>query len=486
MNRRRFILSVGAASLVAGTVHGSGAFSSVEKETQMSVAAVEDEKALLTLEFPSEKDVGTGGVIELIIKNETGTALDTLNVTFDTGEFDGTIEGFNLDQKLSGSTTDSKEITLNDQSEFLAGNEFTIGIEVGGFSATGSSNLKFDFTAKRGSDNLVIETIDEQDKRVISVTGEKESQDILARGSTVIYVDNSNQKKIKAINIADDLGTGDNPGIRNEKTLIEESNKIKALGSPIKFDASTDIKLPYVTKITNDSGNENPAIKTTDSDGNTNILIDDSNPSKFRPRSGKTLMTSGSFDGSVPSVFYVTKSDKHLARVDRSKADIVSTLGGNSANAVMGIGDINNDSNEELIFADGSQQVRYFTSGLKGFGTKVQGGGAGSNNGIGVGKPADFDDNGIVRVPIVAGNDTIRLVGDSESNDDISISQDSTRKSVVTVANVGNNTGLEIVYPSKDGNIKLIDDPLSDSPSVVEINRSPFDKVGIVSGLPNG
>ena len=259
--------------------------------------------------------------------------------------------------------------------------------------------------------------------------GESDDGKILDQESTVVYAG------LNAIS-----GTGSEP------ESLGASNAA-ALGAPttdLTGDGSND--LPFVTG----SG----GLKVIDSSGNTETLVtssDSSNPAK-----SKTLMTSGSWDGSDPSVFYADGDQATLYRVDGSGSVSTVAQPGNGVQAVTGIGDIDDDGTEELIFVDGSQQVRY----LKPDGTiqKVSGGGAGSNNGIGVGKAADFDDNGVVRVALVDGSNNVKLVGSTES--DVVLSDTSAKKSPVTVADVDNDGNLEVVYIGSNGHIKYVSDPL--------------------------
>lgn len=260
---------------------------------------------------------------------------------------------------------------------------------------------------------------------------EPDEKKILDRKSTVVYAG------VNAIS-----GTGSEP-----QSLAPSD--VAALGAPttdVTGNGSTD--LPFVT----DSG----ALKVTDSDGNTETLVTSSASSK--PATSKTLIASGSWDGSDPSVFYADGNQETLYRVDGSRSVSTVAQPGNGVQGVTGIGDIDDDGTAELIFIDGSQQVRY----LKPDGTieKVSGGGAGSNNGIGVGKAADFDDDGIVRVALVDGSNNVKLAGSAES--DVILSNTSAKKSPVTVADVDGGGDLEVVYIGSSGHIKYISDPLGE------------------------
>jgi len=190
-------------------------------------------------------------------------------------------------------------------------------------------------------------------------------------------------------------------------------------------------------------------------------------------------MTAGSWNSNNPSVFYASRNKKTLYRVDGGGS--VSTVAepGNGVQGVVGIGDIDNDGAAELIFVDGSQQIRYLST--DGTIEKISGGGVGSNNAVGVGKVANFDDG--VRVVFVNGSNNIKLVG----SDTTVLSAASAKKSPVTVADVDGDNDLEIVYiGSDDGHLKYVNDPLS-SPNISFLRDhngeriDANDKIGVVS-----
>lgn len=237
-------------------------------------------------------------------------------------------------------------------------------------------------------------------------------------------------------------------GDGSDRSSIDVSG-VEALGPPradLTGDGSND--LPYVK-----DGN----LKLTDSAGNTNTLVSDGAPSN--PDTTKTLMAVGQWQGSDTAVFYVNKNHDTIYRVDGSGSTTAVTTPSNGANAIMGTGDIDGDGSSELLFADGSQQIRYVES--DGTTAKLDGGGVGSNNGIGVGQPPDFDDDGVVRPVIVDGSNNVKIVGEAES--DITYPSTNAKKAPVTAADVDGDNTLEIVYVGSSDYIKYIDDPLGSS-----------------------
>ncbi len=68
----------------------------------------------------------------------------------------------------------------------------------------------------------------------------------------------------------------------------------------------------------------------------------------------------------------------------------------------MGVADIDTDGSDEIIFFAESQEIRYLNQ--DGNTEKVQTGGVGSNNRSGIGPPADFDGDGVLKVPFIDGS----------------------------------------------------------------------------------
>lgn len=248
---------------------------------------------------------------------------------------------------------------------------------------------------------------------------------------------------------------------------------VDALGnSATDIDGDGLTEIPYI---------ENGNLRVIDSDDNVQNLVADTHSSN--PDTDKTLIHIGSWLGTETSIFYVNENHDTIYRVN-TDGDVSSVASpNNGANAVVGIDDINGDNQDELIFADASQQIRYVESG--GGTSKVQGGGVGSNNGIGVGETSDFDGDGIARVATVDGSNNIRLVGVSEP--DITISSTSATKSPVTVSDIDSDSESEIVYVSTSGDIRYVDNPLG-SQQVRDLTDEDGnqitggDQIGVVSG----
>jgi len=149
---------------------------------------------------------------------------------------------------------------------------------------------------------------------------------------------------------------------------------------------------------------------------------------------------------------------------------------------VMGTGDIDGDDDTELLFAGSSKQVRYLEQ--DGTAKKLDGGGAESDNGIGVGRPPDLNGDGTVRAVIVDGSNNVKIVGGAEP--DKTFDSTDAKKAPVTTANVDDDDEPEIVYVgNSNSKIKYIDDPLND-PKIEFLENedgkvSAGDELGVVS-----
>lgn len=222
---------------------------------------------------------------------------------------------------------------------------------------------------------------------------------------------------------------------------------VQALG-PATTDLTGDgsVDLPYI-----DGG----TLKVIDSAGTRETLVNDGAPSN--PETQKTLLGVGVWQGGSPSVFYVNQNQDAIYSVDGSGSTTVVATPSSGATAVMGIEDIDGDGTDELLFVDGSQQVRYIQPG--GRIEKLSGGAIASNNGIGAGEPADFDGDGTARAVLVkASTQHISIV--SDTGPAVTLTGTSVKKAPLTTADVDGDGDQEIVYVSSNGDVKYVDDPL--------------------------
>lgn len=168
-------------------------------------------------------------------------------------------------------------------------------------------------------------------------------------------------------------------------------------------------------------------------------------------KTSKTVLAVGSWNGSLPSVFYVAATgngDEIVRVVPNGQLHRIATPE-NGVDAIAGIADIDGDGHEELVFADGSQAVRYVNQDdayAQSF-TKAYDG-AGSNNNIGIGMPADVTGTGPASVPIVDGSNQLLLVGPTGVRQTLITGSDDEQaaKAPVAPADVDCDGDCELVY----------------------------------------
>jgi flagellin-like protein len=232
-----------------------------------------------------------------------------------------------------------------------------------------------------------------------------------------------------------------------------------ALGpATVDLDGDGVLELPYIG-----SGGD---LQLVDSDGTTRTLATDGDIAGGID-TDKTRLGVGRWDGSDPSVLFSDGSDD-IYRVAPGGTPTSVASPSNGVNAVSGVGDIDGDGTDELVFADGSQTLRHVEPSDPGSGSydTLPGSGGlslGSNNGIGAGALFDADGDGTERVAAVDGGNDLVLVdaagSDKITSDDVTGgSAPSARKAPPTVADVDGDGAQELVYVGNDdGNLKYLD-----------------------------
>lgn len=122
----------------------------------------------------------------------------------------------------------------------------------------------------------------------------------------------------------------------------------------------------------------------------------------------KSKLAVGVWNDSGPAVFFVDDDESYIYYVNQTDA-VEVVHASNGASAVVGVLDYDGDGATEVVFVDGSQQLRYVEEDGSTI-REVSNGGTGSNNGVGAGTPADFDGDGTPRAPIVDGSDQLAVV----------------------------------------------------------------------------
>ena len=220
---------------------------------------------------------------------------------------------------------------------------------------------------------------------------------------------------------------------------------VSALGPPdadLNGDGLTE--LPYV---------EGGDLYTNDT--NTTKKLVDSSDSRS-PRTNKTILAVGTWQGSEPSVFYANENKDTIYRVTADGTVTNVKEPGDGVNGVIGTDDIDGDSSDELLFVDGSQSIRYIDD--DGAVTNLNNAEVGSNNGLGAGAVVTL--NGRTWVVFVDTSNKVALATDDGGNEKQTAGSATAAKSSPTAADVAGDGSPEIVYVDKSNNLKYIEDPL--------------------------
>jgi hypothetical protein len=251
---------------------------------------------------------------------------------------------------------------------------------------------------------------------------------------------------------------------------LSATTNLDALGNTdvdVTDDGRSDV--PFVT-----DSNE---VAITNGTNETTILASSSDISGTIEGSN-TRLGVGAWNGHDESVYFVNENHDTIYRVEPGSSPVAVATPGNGAQAVLGPGDADGDGDRELLFADGSQQLRYVEPG--GGGTeKIENGGVGSNNGIGSGSIADFDDDGTVTVVTIDGSNDLKLVSEPTSQGGEgtrTISGVDAAKAPISIADVDGDGDSEIMYTDTNGYLKYVDD-VSGSPTTSFVRDASGDKI---------
>jgi len=276
----------------------------------------------------------------------------------------------------------------------------------------------------------------------------------------------------------------------DDVTVLEENatetqsigpNRVQALGLT---GGGLTKPVPYVE----DDG-DGGSVKITDTGGNTKTLVDGSVSASPKPKTSETLVTTGTWNGSDPSVFYAESNDR-LYRVNETGSpeevlnpNNVNNLG--SIKAVMDIGNIDDDNKSELVFVDGNQYISYLNQ--DGTVDRLTSYTVGTNNGLGAGELVEI--NGTVWALYVddSDNNEIALLTDDGATRERTINTSTqVAKSPLTAADVDGEGDEELVFIDANKEVHYVDN-LAGPPvtrQLVDSAGNPIkanDQVGVVS-----
>ncbi|MFB6303930.1 MAG: hypothetical protein ABEH47_02090 [Haloferacaceae archaeon] len=346
--------------LAAGAVTTpSQSYTTGTVDADMAADVVVDEDAVLSLDLAA--DVKTGATERLVTTtNYVGQSVTvTVTLTDGSGSYgDLVVDGTNVGDSTSFSLADTASQRVDFTApcdESLVGKSVTFDVDVSGDGISGSAVRSVDI-ASGCSEGVVYAVPSSRDLRTI-----RNGSDPTAYDVTGVQV-----------------------------TTPQSAD----------LDGDGSVEVGFVNSSTGD-------VHAVDRANATTLLLNASDAAVAAEPS-KSRMAVGTWGGSEPSVLFVDDGESSIYRVDDDEyVHIVDAS--NGASAVVGVVDVDGDGAEEIVFVDGSAQLRYVQEDGSTI-QKISNGGVGSNNGVGAGRPADFDGDGTVRVPFVDGSNQLSLV----------------------------------------------------------------------------
>jgi hypothetical protein len=215
-----------------------------------------------------------------------------------------------------------------------------------------------------------------------------------------------------------------------------------AVGSPtVDLDGDGGTEIPSLVDPT--------TVELRDTGGGASVGIDLGDDTAATQ---KTQLAVGSWNGSGNAVFYAGAEGTRIYRVTTDTEPVVIATADNGVDAVLNPADIDGDGVDELPFADGSQTLRYVEPSEDRVGTftEISDAGVGSNNNLGVGTPADIDDDGTAEIPFVDGSNQL-LVADADGVERTLVDTTTVAKTTTAVHDIDRDGELEILYAAVDG-----------------------------------
>ena len=363
-----------------------------------------------SLSLPTTTDV-------LANDNDPDGSLDASTVTVQSGPSDGSVS-------VDGSTG---EITYTPDTDFTGDDTYTYTVQ--------------DNDGAESNEATVTITVQASTAAAKGCEG--------AIGGGVAFTNDGDLKTV-----ASDGGTV------NELLITGPDTPVLALGTGVDVDEDGNVGVAYIQQ----SEGAEQTVSVVDKN--------DATPTNYAlpvaAKSDKTLIGVGSFGG-APSFFYVgaVGNGDEIYRVnfdDGSSEPLADPE--NGVDAIIGVADVDGDSDKELIFSDGSQQTRYINPGdpSQASFTKLPEGGAGTNNNIGIGSClADIDGDGRASVPIVDGSNEIDLVDATGVSKTIVTgnANEEAAKTPLAWADIDNDGDPELIYLENNNSpaeLKYIDD----------------------------
>ncbi|WP_075938016.1 PKD domain-containing protein [Halosegnis longus] len=227
---------------------------------------------------------------------------------------------------------------------------------------------------------------------------------VYGRGISLGVPEPSYTDRDAVVYVAPDGGANTLRSITPDGTVTTyDATDVQAIGpKQVDIDADDVAEIPYVAG--------DGSLRIVDANGEKQTLVSASAPEA--PDTTQALIGIDRWNGQF-SVLYAT-ANGNAYRVDAAgnTAQIGLDPGGNGVGAIGGVTDMDDDGTPDILFADTSQQLRFYEEGASD-NVLVSNGGVGQNAGIGMGAARDFDRDGVERAPIVDGSGSLRLISET-------------------------------------------------------------------------
>ena len=260
-----------------------------------------------------------------------------------------------------------------------------------------------------------------------------------------------------------------------------QSRPASALGDTADIVGDSAVDIPYLTK----QGKNRVYATTVGESSDTQIPKQNSAKPKIDPNKPTRIAVGEWQPADLSGKLILAESNQgNIAGIDADGNAEVIARPGNGCSAVMGVADVDDDGSDEIIFFDGSQEIRYLNQDDST--EKVPTGGVGSNNGSGIGPPADFDGDGVPRVPFIDGSQNPTLI----TSDGVKTRLNKNgvaKKAGVAPVDIDADGDLELLFFGNDeGKVQYVDDVLgSNTIETLKVEGStisPEEKIGLGFG----
>lgn len=510
--KRRTLLGLGA-TLGGAAMLGTSAFSSIRAERTLRVEVVGDRSAFLQIEpcqneeaDPSEDDSqensegSESGISasEFVVERDGTIAID---LTEDNDNVDG--EGVTEDSlwrfpnafRITNQGTQAVhvDLRLEDEDGDIPRVEESGTVSIDGetehieeddpavvFYRGVDPNLRFDEELATDSENaLHLEAGESRcigfDVRTLGLSGDDlEGLTLLIRADAAVDQEETTPSPGAERNLVFGEPRGNSGGSESQTIRelgvtrdgfrvidpIDNQKHIDALG-PLAYPSEDGLVAPFL--------NGSDRIETT---GDVEFDLNTDAPT---PGDDPTLLAVGAFDDTPMSVLYVG-TDGGIHRVsdvdgDTESAEILGDHDGFDARAVAGVGDIDDDGADELVFVaeeGDSNDIRYLTEDGDVAETGIEIGSANS-----IGQPAEFGtgEQAVTKVPVVDGDGAVRLIeGNEDGEFDTEFitegGNEEAAQAPLTTTDIDGDGSLEVVYVGstegpgnnkEDGELRYVD-----------------------------